>query len=67
MERNPLADLMIACVPFGITPEDIRNMSTFDRAIIRFGRLRFEDNLFNLIKAAVNNAIVISFDGEKEG
>lgn len=57
---------MISCMPFGITPEDIRNMSMFDRALLRFGRLRFEDNLFNLIKAAVNNAIVISFDGKKE-
>ena len=57
---------MISCVPFGITPDEIRNMSMFDRALLRFGRLRFDDTLFSLIKAAVNNAIVISFDGKKE-
>lgn len=49
----------------GITPEQIRDMSLIDRAILRFGRIRYYNDMFDIIRRAVNLGIVDSFGDAK--
>ena len=56
MERDPVLDLAAFYAARGITPEQIRQMSYADRAVLRVGRARWYEDMINLIAAGVCRA-----------
>ncbi|WP_125116881.1 hypothetical protein [Agathobaculum sp. Marseille-P7918] len=61
--RDPFLDLAAFYAPRGITPDELRCMSVFDRAVLRVGRARYYEEMRLLMSAGVATA----FSGEKEG
>ena len=51
IERDPIADLAASYAPFGILPQQVRDMSAGDRFILRAGRSRFFEILMRCIQA----------------
>lgn len=62
IERDPIADLAASYAPFGILPQQVRDMSAGDRFILRAGRSRF----FEILMRCIQAGIVYVLDPPKE-